>query len=733
MAIALSGSLVLTGSLTTSGNIVAQTLVVSTISSSVEYSSGSNIFGNSTANTQTFTGSVNITGSVGINTGAPAYTLDVNGTGRFLNTSDHNLALDSTGRFSSLDFKNNGTLKSQLFWDNTNANLNLTNPSGVGLSIAAGAGAATFASSVSASQFNASSKYAWGTAANGTTGQIATDGTNNYLDYIGNLYFRGAAASNNLIIFTSGGAATFTAASTFQGEASNGGTINIGDTAAYRGIITYTGASNTTLSIKNSYDNAGAAINFILRSAGTPVTALSLLGSGAATFASSVTAGSDITLSNSGGSYANWYVGSYLIGRIGDVTTNDMYYDSTFGGNHYFRTGTGGTTSPTTKFTILQGGNVGIGITSPTQQLEVQNGSSGTTIKASNTAGGYIQMGVSSNAASVPTISYTNTLNVLGTVYFSGSVGIGTSSPNAPLDVVSATSSTSGIQQWSYNSAPAAYKLQLNTIVSSGLVKYSFDLTNNSTSYINNLVLDRGSVGIGTSSPVTTLQVSGQAQFGDAASMATFSGAPIKIRTTTTGSIAMTYSAVKTWQMGINSSGNFLITDFDSSADRLVIGSTGNVGIGTTSPQAVLHQAGSRVFTNVGSFYGRQEIMYVQSAFTNPTTNIITVTTGSAYDQTFVKVRVFHNSYSAGYGVESVGYAMQYCNSSGVLQGQTSSSMSVVGQLGGSSNVGTLSWSGTTLQYTPNRITNYDGYAIIVEWSGAPNATYPVLNTAIFD
>lgn len=46
------------------GTITAQTLVVSTISSSVTYSSGSNVFGNSTANTQTFTGSVNITGSL---------------------------------------------------------------------------------------------------------------------------------------------------------------------------------------------------------------------------------------------------------------------------------------------------------------------------------------------------------------------------------------------------------------------------------------------------------------------------------------------------------------------------------------------------------------------------------------------------------------------------------------------------------------------------------------------
>jgi hypothetical protein len=51
---------------TVAGTLTAQTLVVTTISSSVEYSSGSNIFGNSLSNTQTLTGSVNITGSLNL-------------------------------------------------------------------------------------------------------------------------------------------------------------------------------------------------------------------------------------------------------------------------------------------------------------------------------------------------------------------------------------------------------------------------------------------------------------------------------------------------------------------------------------------------------------------------------------------------------------------------------------------------------------------------------------------
>jgi hypothetical protein len=63
----VTGSLGVTGSITTTGTITAQTLVVQTVSSSIIYSSGSNIFGNDLANTQVLTGSVNITGSLAVN------------------------------------------------------------------------------------------------------------------------------------------------------------------------------------------------------------------------------------------------------------------------------------------------------------------------------------------------------------------------------------------------------------------------------------------------------------------------------------------------------------------------------------------------------------------------------------------------------------------------------------------------------------------------------------------
>ena len=68
---ATSSSFALTSSFannfTVAGTLTAQTLVVQTITSSIIYSSGSNIFGNDLANTQVLTGSVTVTGSLAVN------------------------------------------------------------------------------------------------------------------------------------------------------------------------------------------------------------------------------------------------------------------------------------------------------------------------------------------------------------------------------------------------------------------------------------------------------------------------------------------------------------------------------------------------------------------------------------------------------------------------------------------------------------------------------------------
>jgi hypothetical protein len=75
-----NGSQAITGSLTVTGQVVAQTLNVQQVTSSIVFSSGSNIFGNSLSNTQQFTGSVSVTGSMTVN-GAGTFASNVDARG----------------------------------------------------------------------------------------------------------------------------------------------------------------------------------------------------------------------------------------------------------------------------------------------------------------------------------------------------------------------------------------------------------------------------------------------------------------------------------------------------------------------------------------------------------------------------------------------------------------------------------------------------------------------------
>jgi hypothetical protein len=85
------------GALTTTGTITAQTLVVQTVTSSVSAITGSTKFGQLSSNTHQFTGSMLVTGSIGINNASPSYNLDVTGTGRFTG------ALRTSSTFTSGD------------------------------------------------------------------------------------------------------------------------------------------------------------------------------------------------------------------------------------------------------------------------------------------------------------------------------------------------------------------------------------------------------------------------------------------------------------------------------------------------------------------------------------------------------------------------------------------------------------------------------------------------------
>jgi hypothetical protein len=112
-------SQVITGSLTVTGAIVAQTLNVQQVTSSVIFSSGSNVFGNSVSNTQQFTGSLqvsgsshNILGNVGMGTTSPAARLQIirDGTGSSNTSLDGSQLILSrtTGNSENIVFRNTG-------------------------------------------------------------------------------------------------------------------------------------------------------------------------------------------------------------------------------------------------------------------------------------------------------------------------------------------------------------------------------------------------------------------------------------------------------------------------------------------------------------------------------------------------------------------------------------------------------------------------------------------------
>jgi hypothetical protein len=299
--------------------------------------------------------------------------------------------------------------------------------------------------------------------------------------------------------------------------------------------------------------------------------------------------GGDIRF-NSGNAAANYYVSlNHNSSNDGGIiwarnnTPDWQMVNATSGDFWMYSYGTS-----TVAFTLQKSsGNVGIGTTSPNKLLELV--STGEQLRLSYNTSVYTDFRTDSAGGLLINANNNYIINYIGgsekmRITSAGNVGIGTTSPNAPLDVTSATSSTSGLQQWSYNSAPASYRLQLNTDVSSGLVKYSFDLLNAGTAYNNNLVLDRGSVGIGTISPSSKLHLAGQAEL---------------LRLTHDNAYISFYNTANTTRTGYiqyNTGADVAIMGETATAlslgtggtVRLYINSSGNVGIGITTPQAPL-------------------------------------------------------------------------------------------------------------------------------------------------
>ena len=258
------------------------------------------------------------------------------------------------------------------------------------------------------------------------------------------------------------------------------------------------------------------------------------------------------------------------------------------------------------------GGNVGIGTTSPSGALHVYSGTSERFLISGdvhvqgatdfNINGASRRMSFTSGTGTVRTTTAnslylaTNSTTAL-TIDSSQNVGIGTTSPVSRLHVYGGHLKVEG-------SSTDQYYLE-GTRTGVGTTIRIYDNAN--TAYIdsyNNMAFRAnqnggsggsfkftgGNVGIGTTSPSQLLHIYGGAPTPMIESTTVGANANLRFKTT-----------ARTWSIGPNqglSNSFFEIYDSTLSATRVTIDTSGNVGIGTTSPSSRLHVVGPQQTTS---------------------------------------------------------------------------------------------------------------------------------------
>ena len=275
-------------------------------------------------------------------------------------------------------------------------------------------------------------------------------------------------------------------------------------------------------------------------------------------------------------------------------------------------------------------GNVGIGTAGPNSQMEIK--SSGTsnapfTIERSSdtnnlfyffedTDGDAVFRGMKSD----DTISWQ--LHSNGDSYFNvGNVGIGTTGPNKNLEISQATDGTtlritsrqndashiaggvmSALEFYSEDGSGSGARVHgsIETRATSA-TGGSSDLVFSSSDTADAMAITNdGNVGIGTTDPDYNLHVKSDSSF-----------AIIQAEAASNKAVALNLYGDRGWRIINDGAGNHAGTDyfsiFDITADtsRMVIDTSGNVGIGTTEPESDLDVDGTITIDKTGMYYGQ--------------------------------------------------------------------------------------------------------------------------------
>ena len=264
---------------------------------------------------------------------------------------------------------------------------------------------------------------------------------------------------------------------------------------------------------------------------------------------------------------------------------------------------------------FVEGGNsnVGIGTTSPSNKLHVESADEKLALFKSTDAGAGIQIDSPNDGYSVVFFSEGGTdkwsLGKLASnsdkfsiydevnntprlvIDTSGRVGIGTTSPTHKLHLHDASRvdiKFSNDNDESHYIRKDGDYLRIRGEDDSTVL---MEIRNNSSS--NFVSFPSGNVGIGTTTPGTSLHVADAAEVTLSVDSSHATGAQISLDSTGTGG--------DEWRIvsGANSAGigggAFGLYNVDTSSYRFNVTSAGNVGIGTTSPSTALHVKGSGV------------------------------------------------------------------------------------------------------------------------------------------
>jgi hypothetical protein len=286
----------------------------------------------------------------------------------------------------------------------------------------------------------------------------------------GNLDVTGTVTSDGLVsVINSDTQGKFSGWSVIGANGASGA-IELGQTPAYQGVISYAADANTRMLFDNTYNADAATFEWRTNTAATAKTHMKITGGGDISFyedtgttakffwdasAESLGIGTSSPASkldiNQGSAYGpgNGLRLTNVVGNRWDVSLDALSMELGFAYNG------------SNRITVTNGGNVGIGTVTPTRQLDVSK--AGTAyIRASDTANSVnMEMLAASSGGWLGTqtnhsLNFQTNNTERMRIDSSGKVGIGTDSPVTNLDVVTTAAGTKARIRSNTTNAPTA-------------------------------------------------------------------------------------------------------------------------------------------------------------------------------------------------------------------------------------------------------------------------------------